>query len=95
MALAAAGMAMGYGIIYSVLQSTALLLAPVEEQGLASSTFYLGLDIAMSFGPMISGVIDSILPVKWFYVVDLVLLPVMLLVYFVWRKRLNGAIDHH
>lgn len=66
MALAAAGMAMGYGIIYSVLQSTALLLAPIEEQGLASSTFYLGLDIAMAFGPMISGVIDSTFPINGF-----------------------------
>ena len=95
MALAAAGMALGYGIIYSVLQSTALLLAPIEEQGLASSTFYLGLDVAVSFGPMISGVVDSILPVKYFYWVDLVLVPPMLVVYFIWRKRLNGAIDHH
>ena len=95
MALAAAGMALGYGIIYSVLQSTALLLAPIEEQGLASSTFYLGLDVAMSFGPMISGVVDSILPVKYFYWVDLVLVPPMLVVYFIWRKRLNGAIYHH
>ena len=95
MALAAAGMALGYGIIYSILQSTALLLAPIEEQGLASSTFYLGLDIAMAFGPMISGVIDSVLPIKYFYWVELVLIPVMLLVYFIWRKRLNDAIDHH
>ena len=95
MALAAAGMALGYGVIYSVLQSTALLLAPIEEQGLASSTFYLGLDVAMSFGPMISGVVDSVLPVKYFYWVDLVLVPPMLVVYFIWRKRLNGAIDHH
>lgn len=95
MALAAAGMALGYGIIYSILQSTALLLALIEEQGLASSTFYLGLDIAMAFGPMISGVIDSVLPIKYFYWVELVLIPVMLLVYFIWRKRLNDAIDHH
>ena len=95
MALAAALMATGYGIIYSVLQSTALLLAPIEEQGLASATFYLGLDIAMAFGPMISGVIDSVLPIEWFYPVELVLIPVILVVYFVWRKRLNGAIDHH
>ncbi|TDM84303.1 MFS transporter [Lactobacillus crispatus] len=95
MALAAALMASGYGIIYSVLQSTALLLAPIEEQGLASATFYLGLDIAMAFGPMISGVIDSALPIKWFYPVELVLVPLILVVYFIWRKRLNGAIDHH
>ena len=95
MALAAALMASGYGIIYSVLQSTALLLAPIEEQGLASATFYLGLDIAMAFGPMISGVIDSVLPIEWFYPVELVLIPVILEVYFVWRKRFNGGIDHH
>ena len=95
MALAAALMASGYGIIYSVLQSTALLLAPIEEQGLASATFYLGLDIAMAFGPMISGVIDSALPIEWFYPVELVLVPLILVVYFIWRKRLNSAIDHH
>lgn len=95
MALAAALMASGYGIIYSVLQSTALLLAPIEEQGLASATFYLGLDIAMAFGPMISGVIDSALPIEWFYPVELVLVPLILVVYFIWRKCLNGAIDHH
>ena len=95
MALAAALMASGYGIIYSVLQSTALLLAPIEEQGLASATFYLGLDIVMAFGPMISGVIDSALPIEWFYPVELVLVPLILVVYFIWRKRLNGAIDHH
>lgn len=95
MALAAALMASGYGIIYSVLQSTALLLAPIEEQGLASATFYLGLDIAMAFGPMISGVIDSALPIEWFCPVELVLVPLILVVYFIWRKRLNGAIDHH
>lgn len=95
MGLAAAGMALGYGIIYSVLQSTALLLAPIEEQGLASSTFYLGLDIAMSFGPMISGVVDSVLPIEYFYWVQLILIPLILVVYLIWRKRLNGAIDHH
>lgn len=95
MALAAAGMAAGYGIIYSVLQSTALMLAPISEQGLASSTFYLGLDIGMSLGPILSGFIDSSLPIEWFYPVELILIPIALLVYLIYRKRLNGAIDHH
>lgn len=95
MALGAAFLAMSYGIIYSVLQSTALLLAPMQEQGLASSTFYLGLDFGMAFGPIISGFIDQTLPIKWFYPVELVLVPFILLIYFVYRKRLNGAIDHH
>lgn len=95
MALAAAGMAMGYGIIYSVLQSTALLLAPISEQGLASSTFYLGLDIGMAFGPILSGFIDSILPIQYFYPVELILIPLVIIVYVIYKKRLNAAIDNH
>ena len=95
MALAAAGMAVGYGVIYSILQSTALLLAPISEQGLASSTFYLGLDIGMSLGPILSGIVDSILPIEWFYPVELVIIPIAVIVYFSYRKRLNGAIDNH
>lgn len=95
MALAAAGMAVGYGVIYSVLQSTALLLAPISEQGLASSTFYLGLDIGMSLGPILSGIVDSLLPIEWFYPVELIIIPLAILVYFVYHKRLNGAIDNH
>ncbi len=95
MALAAATMASGYGLIYSVLQATAMLLAPINEQGLASATFYLGLDIAMSFGPMLGGVIDELLPIRDFYLVQLIIIPLALIVYFVWRKRLNGAITQH
>ncbi|MBP2058031.1 MFS family permease [Lactobacillus colini] len=95
MALGATFLALSYGIIYSVLQSTALLLAPMQEQGIASSTFYLGLDFGMSFGPIISGFIDQILPINYFYLVELILIPFILVIYFIYRKRLNGAIDHH
>ena len=95
MALGAIGMAFGYGVIYSVNQSTALLLAPIEEQGLANATFYLGLDVAMAFGPMIAGVVDTALPLKWFYPVYLLVLPPAILIYFIYRKKLNHAIDNH
>lgn len=95
MALAAATMAGGYGLIYSVLQATAMLLAPLNEQGLASATFYLGLDIAMSCGPIVGGVIDEFLPIRYFYIVQLVVIPLALIVYFIWRKRLDGAITRH
>lgn len=95
MALAAGGMAMGYGIIYSVLQSTALLLSPINEQGLASATFYLGLDVGMALGPILGGYVDSVLPVKYFYLVELILIPIILIIYLIYRRRLNGAIDNH
>lgn len=95
MALGAAGMAVGYGIIYSVLQSTALLLAPLNEQGLASSTFYLGLDIAMSLGPIMGGIIDSALPVRWYYPVMMLLVPIIIIVYLLYHRSLDGAIHNH
>lgn len=95
MGLAAAFMAVGYGLMYSVLQSTAMLLAPISEQGLASSTFYLGLDIGMAFGPIIMGFVNDLLPAKYFYLVQLILIPFMILIYLHYRTRLNSAIRHH
>lgn len=92
MALAAAGMALGYGIIYSVCQSTAMMLAPASERGLASATFFVGLDIGMSLGPIVGGIIDSVLPVKDFYLVMLLIVPVILLIYLANRRKLNRAV---
>ena len=95
MGLAAIMLSIGYGVIYSVNQSTALMLAPIEEQGLASSTFYLGLDIGMAAGPMIGGVTAQNLAPNYFYPVLLIIVPIILIIYFVYRKKLNGALDHH
>lgn len=95
MGLAAIMLSIGYGVIYSVNQSTALMLAPMEEQGLASSTFYLGLDIGMAAGPMIGGVTAQNLAPNYFYPVLLIIVPIILIIYFVYRKKLNGALDHH
>lgn len=93
MSFAAIMLSIGYGVIYSVNQSTALMLAPIEEQGLASSTFYLGLDIGMAAGPMIGGVTAQNLAPAYFYPVLLVIVPIILIVYFVYRKKLNGALS--
>lgn len=95
MALAAAGMAFGYGLIYSVCQSTAMMLAPEEERGLASSTFFLGLDIGMTLGPIIGGIIDSMMPVEYFYPMMLLIIPLIIIIFLVNRKKLNSAIDQH
>ncbi|MBB1079249.1 MFS transporter [Limosilactobacillus sp. STM2_1] len=95
MALAAAGMAFGYGLIYSVCQSTAMMLAPDDERGLASSTFFLGLDVGMTLGPVIGGIIDSTLPVRYFYPVMLFIVPLIIIIFLVNRQKLNGAIDQH
>lgn len=95
MALAAAGMAFGYGLIYSVCQSTAMMLAPESERGLASSTFFLGLDIGMTLGPILGGIIDSTMPVEYFYPVMLIIIPLILIIFFANRKKLNSAVNKH
>ena len=72
-----------------------MMLAPQEERGLASSTFFLGLDVGMSLGPIIGGIIDSTMPVKYFYPVMLVIIPLILLIFFANQRKLNHAIDQH
>lgn len=89
MVLAALGIAGGYGLMYSVCQGTALLLVPENEQGIANSTFYIGIDLGMALGPILGGVIRSILPISWFYPVMLITVPLIYLVYFPYRQSLN------
>ncbi|AKP64037.1 MFS transporter [Levilactobacillus koreensis] len=93
MILAAGLMAVGFGVMVSVSQSTSLLLAPIEEQGLANATYYLGSDIGMSLGPIIGGILPTILPLKFFYPVMLLIIPLTAILYFGNRRKLNAAVQ--
>ena len=95
MILAAGLMAVGFGVMVSVSQSTALLLAPMAEQGLANATYYLGSDIGMSIGPIIGGILPTILPLKFFYPVMLLVVPSTAIIYLVNRRKLNAAVQYN
>ncbi len=75
MLLAALFMAGGYGIMCSVSQSTAILLAGEGHRGLANSTYYVGLDLGMSLGPMLGGVLYDAVEPRWFYPLLMLTLP--------------------
>lgn len=90
MLLASVFMAGGYGIMSSVCQSTAILLAGKEKRGLANSTYYIGLDLGMAFGPMIGGVLYGNLDIRLFYPVLMATIPLAGVVYLVGGKRLRG-----
>ena len=80
--LGAALLAGGYGLICSVSQSTAILMAGEGHRGLANSTYYVGLDLGMTLGPVIGGVLLGHLAPVWFYPAMLVAMPLSVAVYF-------------
>lgn len=83
MLLASCFLAGGYGIMSSVCQSTAILLAGREKRGLANSTYYIGLDLGMTLGPMVGGALYGGLDIGWFYPVLMVTMPLAGVVYIV------------
>lgn len=89
MMLASVFLAGGYGIMSSVCQSTAMLLAGKEKRGLANSTYYIGLDLGMTLGPMIGGALYGGLDIRLFYPVLLVTMPLAGVVYLTAGKRLR------
>lgn len=95
MLIAAVALSIGYGVIYSINHTTALLLSPLYQQGLASSTVYLGLDLGMASAPILGGIIASTIPHFYFYPIMLIMVPFVLVIYFIYRKKLNGAIQNH
>lgn len=85
--LAAACMAGGYGMMCSVCQSTAILLAGRENRGLANSTYYIGLDLGMTLGPFLGGLLYGGADIRLFYPALLLTVPAALLVYLLFRRR--------
>lgn len=78
---AAVFMAGGYGIMCSVCQSTAVRLVGPEHAGMANSTYYMGLDIGMTTGPMLGGLLYGSVDLNLFYPAFMVTVPLALMVY--------------
>ena len=89
MFLASAFLAGGYGIMSSVCQSAAMLLAGREKRGLANSTYYIGLDLGMTLGPVIGGALYGGLDIGWFYPVLMVTMPLAGVVYIGAGRRMR------
>lgn len=92
MLLAALGLAGGYGLMFSICQATAFLVAPVSERGLASNTFYIGIDLGMTLGPITGGLLEEFLPLRWFYPALLLTIPLSVIIYLIDRQKLNSVL---
>ena len=87
MFFAAAFMAGGYGIMCSVCQTKAILLAGEGRRGLANSTYYVGLDLGMALGPIIGGVLYGNVNINYFYLFLAITIPLGIIVHIVSSQK--------
>lgn len=70
-----------YGMMSSVTQARAVLIAGKARSGMANTTYYAGIDLGMLLGPLIGGFLYGGLPIIWFYPALLLTMPVAWIVY--------------
>lgn len=87
--LAAFFMAAGYGIMCTVCQSTAILIAGKGKRGLANSTYYIGLDLGMTIAPVLGGIVYGHVSITNFYLCFMLMVPLCFLLYWVSNRLLN------
>ena len=87
--LAAIFTAVSYGLMSSVTQAQAVVIAGRERSGIANSTYYAGIDLGMSVGPFVGGLVYGHLPAVWFYPVFMLAMPVAWLIYLLCVKRVS------
>ena len=84
------GMAGSYGLMSSVTQAQAVVIAGRERSGLANSTYYMGIDLGMALGPVLAGVCYGHLPIAWFYPVFMVVVPIAWVIYLWFAHMIHG-----
>lgn len=89
--LAAIFMAGGYGIMCSVSQASAILLAGPGKRGLANSTYYVGLDLGAALGAIIGGILYGAVDIRWFYPILMLCAVFCVGVYFAFQKELKSV----
>ena len=72
---AGVAMAASYGLMSSVTQAQAVVIAGRERSGLANSTYYMGLDLGMALGPILAGIFYGHMPISWFYPAFMLTMP--------------------
>lgn len=91
MIAAAVLMAGSYGVMCSVCQALAIVVAVGGKRGLANSTYYIGIDLGMALGPLFGGLLFGTLPISFFYPVLLASLPAAAAIYWYGRRRVFSA----
>ena len=94
--LSAVFVGLGYGTTQASAQAYAVKKSPVHRMGLATSTFYIFLDLGIGVGPFLLGFLTPFIGYRGMYMVMAGMLAVSLYVYYVLvgRKEKAEAKDH-
>ncbi|PLS31429.1 multidrug resistance protein B [Bifidobacterium margollesii] len=79
--LAAVLMAAAYGVMSSVTQAQAVIIAGKARSGIANATYYAGIDLGMTLGPVLGGMLYGGVPIAWFYPLFMLVMPAAWLLY--------------
>ena len=84
-------LATGYGMINTVCQSESVIIAGPGNEGIANGTFYLGLDVGVTIGTMMGGLVFTHVPTDWFFPCQLIVVPICILIYFTFIRPQERA----
>lgn len=88
---AGVAMAAGYGLMSSVTQSQAVVIAGRARSGLANSTYYMGIDLGMTLGPILAGFFYSHMPIAWFYPMFMLTMPAAWIIYLAFARIIHSV----
>lgn len=91
LALAAVATACGYGMMSSVTQAKAVIIAGKARSGMANTTYYAGIDLGMFLGPLLGGMLYGGLPIRWLYPTLLLTMPVAWAVFAAFHRTISRA----
>ena len=86
--LAGALIGIGFGTLLSNFQAIAIMESPKENKGLATTTFFISLDLANGLGAYLMGVLLGIFEFRMLYmVVAIIILASSIVYYFAYGKK--------
>lgn len=88
--VAAAFIGLGYGNFQSTTQALAIKIVPREEVGLATSTYFIFLDLGLGFGPLLFGSLIPYVGYSGLYLIMTILILINIFGYYL----LHGRKDH-
>lgn len=85
----------GYGNISSCMQAIAIKVSPPTKYGIATSTYFIGLDLGLGFGPYVLGFATSTMTYAQLYGVMAVVVIITLIIYYLVHGREVKAMESY